>query len=670
MIHSLKILASVALVSSFALLAPPVAAQAAPVPAPAAKPARQPLEAFASVPQFSSLVLAPDGRQVAAVINDGDRSTLTRLDVQGGKPTVLVSTDNKAFSIGWVRWVSQERLLLGLRFPSKRDMVDTVETRLFSVRADGKGLFNLVPPEGGNGSLLSQGVSSQVQDRVIDWMPRDGRHVLLALAAPGSTDPAVYKISVEDGSRVVVEPPRRHVKEWITDAKHRVRIGIRSDEGQHEIIYREPLGKEWRTLWKFDSEDAAVWPLGFGKDEQELFVLANHQGRQALFAVRLDQPGLPRRLLLSHERYDIDGQLLLSPLTGDALGLRGNVQAAGEARAELWAPAWRAQMKALDLALPQRDNRLVGLSADEQRYLVYSQGNGQPGQYYFGDRSTGDVELIGETYPHLDVDRLALKKTLHIKARDGLELESLLTLPKDHAGGPLPMVLLPHGGPHGRDDEDFDYWTAFLADRGYAVLQVNFRGSAGQGSDFMAAGLRRWGLEMQDDLSDAVQWAVAQGVAMKDRVCIVGGSYGGYAALMGLVKTPQLYRCGVSFAGVTDLQELVAYESRYVGGQAAAERQIGRYWGDRERLRATSPVLQAARIQAPVLLVHGSLDRVVPVSQGKAMASALRSAGKPHRYLELDGGDHHLGRDSHRLAFFRALEGFLAEHLGGQAAAR
>ncbi|MFY9511185.1 MAG: alpha/beta fold hydrolase, partial [Rubrivivax sp.] len=228
---------------------------------------------------------------------------------------------------------------------------------------------------------------------------------------------------------------------------------------------------------------------------------------------------------------------------------------------------------------------------------------------------------------------------------------------------PLPLVLLPHGGPTSRDDIDFDPWAEFLADRGHAVLQVNFRGSEGYGLAFRQAGLKRWGLEMQDDLEDAAAWAQRQGLGADGRICIVGGSYGGYAALMGLVKTPALYRCAVSFAGVTDLPALIAHESDYIGGRNAALRTIGDPERDGERLRATSPALQAQQLRAPVLLVHGNADRVVPVAQSQAMARALQRAGKPHRYVEQDGGDHHLSRQQHRLALFGELETFLDQHL-------
>jgi dipeptidyl aminopeptidase/acylaminoacyl peptidase len=367
--------------------------------------------------------------------------------------------------------------------------------------------------------------------------------------------------------------------------------------------------------------------------------------------------------------------LIRSPVDGEVIGLRAAADEGsdgvegGDSHPELWDPAWRAQLQAIDRGLKDRDNLLLNMSQDAQRYLVYSSGNGKPGEYYLGDRRTGELALLGETYPALDPAQLVGKETSRIKARDGLALNTYLSLPAGRrlgdGGAPLPLILFPHGGPQSRDDDDFDPWTEFLANRGYAVLQVNFRGSDGYGRQFKDAGLRRWGMEMQDDLTDAGQWAIAQKIADAKRVCIVGGSYGGYAALMGVVKTPELYRCAVSLAGVSDLQEMISFDLRYIGGSLVMN-QIGDPWKDRERLRATSPALQADRIRVPVLLVHGTDDLVVPVAQSQDMAKALRSAGKKFKYIEQEGGDHHLSSNAQRLEFFKAMEGFLAENLKGQ----
>ncbi|MFN7723585.1 MAG: alpha/beta hydrolase family protein [Rubrivivax sp.] len=632
--------------------------------------ARQPLQHFARLPQFERASLSPDGQKLVALLNEGDRTAVVLRPVQadqGGRSRVLAVSDNQKFHFKWVRWVGNDRVLASLRFPARRGFVETTETRLLSLPLDGGEPLQL------SFGAASAGLRQQFQDEVIDWLPGDGRHVLLQLTEGDVPEPAVVRLNVYDGRRQIVHSPEKGVWHWVTDAQHRVRVGLRisADEQRAEVIAREPDGKAWRTLWQFNDRDEGVWPLGFGPDPQRLYVRAPHQGRLAVFVVQLDDPALPRSLLHAHPVHDVDGALLLEPSSGEVLGLRqggSETDPAGEdARAELWSPAWRAQMQALDSALPGWSMRLLELSHDGQRYLAYGSGNGRPGRYFVGDRRSGQLQVVADTHPELAPERLAGKQTAQVKARDGLPLPVYLTLPRGRSlgddGPALPLVLFPHGGPASRDDADFDPWAEFLADRGYAVLQVNFRGSDGYGLAFSRAGLKRWGLEMQDDLADGVAWAQQQGLGRDGRVCVVGGSYGGYAALMGLVKTPGLYRCAVSFAGVTDLLALIDHESDYIGGRSAAVRTLGDPAFDGPRLKATSPALQASAMRAPVLLVYGSADRVVPVAQSRAMARALKRAGKAHRYVELEGGDHFLSRQQHRLAFFAELEAFLDQQL-------
>jgi len=647
-------------VVALAFLAPSIQADTA---------SRRPVEWFASLPQLSHVTLSPDGRQLAALQNHGDRTVLVTRPVDGEALTQVLVNDNERFRIRWVHWVGNERLLVSVAFAARRGYVGTTETRLLSIKSDGTGLLSLVRNQNSSGGLFGRSVTQQIQDDVVDWMPEDGRHVLLALSEPDSVLPAVHRVDVTTGASTTVKSPERDTYTWLTDGQHRVRVGVRNTGSIQEVRVCDPDGKNWRTAWTWTALEDAIVPLGFGTDPQELYVRAYHEGRRAVFSVRLDDPALPRSLRYSHPTLDVSGHLIRLPGTGEVIGVRADdTEGDGAAaRPELWNSAWRAQMRAVDAGLPDRDNRLLQVSLDGQRYVVHSSGNGKPGIYYLGDRRTGELSELGARYPQLDPATLAGKKAATIQARDGLPLNAYLTMPRgrrvEDGGATLPMVLLPHGGPHGRDDTDFDAWTEFLADRGYAVLQVNFRGSDGYGHAFVSAGLKRWGLEMQDDLTDAVHWAVTRRIADPARVCIVGASYGGYAALMGVVKTPALYRCAVSFAGVSDLPDLIAYYSDYVLGREAMEQMVGKAWGDRERLRATSPARHAGQIQVPVLLAHGTSDRVVPVDQSQTMAKALRRANKPHRFIEFDQGDHQLSRYTDRLAFFKALEAFLDEHL-------
>lgn len=604
-------------------------------------PPRRPLEHFASLPMVDGGALSPDGRRVALLVRQGARTALVVREVAGGPLRTLLSVDDaQAQRVRWLRWVSDERLLLGIVAAGQRGFVSTTETRMVSVGADGGGAVDLSQVERVPGSVIRRVGIAQQQDVVVDWLPGDGRAVLVALRRPGDRGVGVFRVDVATGRREAVQPPVPDARHWFTDAAHRVRVGVFEDEdGEVEVRAREPDGDRWRTLWRFGGDRAdAVWPLGFGPDPQTLYVQAPHEGRSAVFAVRLDDPALPRRLLLAHAEQDVAGALLRVPGSGEVVGLLdGTDDGATVGHDAVWSPEWLAVWRGLGAALPGRYLRIGSLSHDGRRYLLVTSGSRHGPAWYVGDRDSGQLALLAESYPELSASGLLGTSRVRIAARDGQPLNAYLALPAGRRagdGGPrLPLVLLPHGGPASRDFDDFDPWTEFLADRGFAVLQVNFRGSAGYGHAFLAAGLRRWGLEMQDDLTDAVQWAVDQGIADRDRLCVVGASYGGYAALMAAVKTPTLFRCAAGFGGVYDLPAMALYLSDYVGGRAAAERLFGDGWRDRERLRATSPALQAARIRVSVLLVHGSEDRVVPVEQGRAMADALRSAGREVDYM-------------------------------------
>jgi dipeptidyl aminopeptidase/acylaminoacyl peptidase len=630
-----------------------------------AKAQHLPTEAFAQLPLLDRLHLSPDGQHLAGVINLGDTSALVVQGVAPGSPVVpLLKTDNQRFMFNWIRWITPDLLVASLRYASTRGAVDTQERRLMSVRRDGSKLLHLdLKPNRDGGQMTA--AAWQIQDHVVDWLPDDAPHVLLALTGGGNGEPAIYKLDVTNGQRDMVHPAKRGVVSWLLDRQHQVRIGVAQNGEQFEIIERAKTGADWRSLWKFERySEKAIWPLGFDIEAQTLWVQAWHQDHWAVFTVDLTDPALALKLQLALPGIDIDGGLRYSPRTGEVVGINHTSTASETStRVTLWEPELQALAQMIDKQLPGRYNHLVSFSRDEDRYLLYSSGNGIPGQYFVGQRSQGQLVLLSDTLPKLPRREMVGKQSVRILARDGLTLRAYISHPKGaKSDQPLPLVLLPHGGPESSDDDDFDTWTEFLANRGYRVLQVNFRGSDGAGLAHKQAGIRRWGLEMQDDLTDAVQWAVAQKLADPQRLAIAGASYGGYAALMGAVKTPELFRCAISFAGVSNLADLVFDARNYTGGLAGAEAQIGNTWGDSERLRATSPALQAARIQVPVLLVHGTSDRIVPFDQSKTMASALSRAGKPYQFIELEGGDHHLSRYRHRLEFFQAMEAFLAKH--------
>jgi dipeptidyl aminopeptidase/acylaminoacyl peptidase len=252
-------------------------------------------------------------------------------------------------------------------------------------------------------------------------------------------------------------------------------------------------------------------------------------------------------------------------------------------------------------------------------------------------------------------------------ARDGLSIPAYLTLPYGSSGRNLPLVVMPHGGPEARDGGDFDGWAQFLASRGYAVLQPQFRGSAGFGKAFRDAGRRKWGLEMQHDVTDGVKHLIATGVADASRVCIVGWSYGGYSTLAGLAFSPELYKCGVAGAAVSDLPEMLDWVTKRQGRDLREDDYwtlvIGHRMADHDRLVATSPARHASKIRVPVLLVHGRDDTTVPIAQSEIMANALKLANKPYEFVAIDGDDHYLSKSKTGIDFLGQLERFLGQHL-------
>jgi dipeptidyl aminopeptidase/acylaminoacyl peptidase len=332
------------------------------------------------------------------------------------------------------------------------------------------------------------------------------------------------------------------------------------------------------------------------------------------------------------------------------------------AAAEAWTDAAGAG------AFTDRRPRLVSWSADLQTVLVRTEGAGDAGTYHIVDLERRSMNTLGQTYPGVTGAQVAPVRPIAYQAADGLEIHGYLTTPPgvaDPSG--LPLVVLAHGGPASRDEMGFDWWAQAMASRGYAVLQANFRGSTGYGQDFIEAGYGEWGRKMQTDLSDGVRWLAGEGIVDPARVCIVGASYGGYAALAGATIDRSAYRCAVSVAGVSDLRRFLEWEAQQ---GPRRDSQTVRYWnrflgveraGDRS-LDALSPARLADEVTVPVMLLHGRDDTVVPIDQSRVMASALRAAGKPHEMIELTGEDHWLSRAETRQRMLAESLRFLEAH--------
>ena len=313
----------------------------------------------------------------------------------------------------------------------------------------------------------------------------------------------------------------------------------------------------------------------------------------------------------------------------------------------------------VDGALPKTKNYISSLSYDLQKYIVSSASDIDSGTYYLGQRNPAKLDAVAYRYKTLTPDLMATKKRITYKARDGLEITAYLTLPKKGAQKNLPTIMLPHGGPISNDDDSFDYWVQYLSNKGYAVLQMNFRGSSGQGLEFRNAGLKNWGMAMQDDIEDGAKKLIGDGIADANAIGILGASYGGYAALMGAVKTPDFYKFAISVAGVSNVYDLVKDNRAFWRGYNVVDEQIG---NDNNHLREISPVNYANKIKIPILLIHGDSDRQVDKKHSEQMHTALQKEGKNVTYLSLPDEDHFLTNEDSRRATFRAMDEFLDKY--------
>ncbi|HLO95887.1 MAG TPA: S9 family peptidase [Burkholderiaceae bacterium] len=624
-----------------------------------------PLRSFSRRPLMEQLALSPDGKRVAALVNSEAGTMLVTRAAAGGPVQNLMTTDNLEFIFGWIRWVNNERLIMGLRYPSHREddflgVWATTETRLVAINADGSNLINLIKNRGASAKNLRW---AQIQDSVLDYLP-DGKHILLQLpASDRSVDTAVYKVNVDTAERSTYFTARDRIYNWLTDASHQVRVGIGlTEQGDTTLWVCDANGKNWRQISQFGAFDkSGMAPLGFGLDPDKLFLQGLHEGLDAVFTLDISKPDSKPVLKLADKRYSLDGALIYDE-RGEAVGIRKAVL--GEMASFYWDPRYKAWHQELDESLPGRFNMLYGGARTGQDFILTSETPGLPENYYIANLGDApSIKLLAHTYPELQKQTLGKKQHFVYKARDGMELHAFITFPPGAEGsGNLPLVVMPHGGPQASDGLEFDAWAAFVADRGYAVVQPNFRGSTGYGQAYMEAGLRRWGLEMQDDVEDAVRHCVEHKWADASRVAIVGASYGGYAALMGVIKTPAVYRGAFAFAPVTDLVDYVD-EAGQGSSRESVRRQIGDARDDTERLRATSPCNFAEKIKVPVVLIHGTHDRQVEYRHSVKMAEALKKAGKAHSFHTFEKGDHQLSHQAYRDQLFGHLEQFLAQVL-------
>jgi dipeptidyl aminopeptidase/acylaminoacyl peptidase len=626
-----------------------------------------PLEAFFRNRPFTMAQLSPNGKHLAGFRDFADDRRIMVVEVATGQPVsvIKIGSDNR---IDRFWWANDERILFSASFKGG------TATRLGAVNVDGSGFRDFARRRNPKGDI-PEAAFQQYGDQIVDLLPADRDGVLLQyidFLSYRTYTARLYRLNVYNGRLTAVASAGRRVRAWYTDQGGLARVAYGRDHDGPFFIYRADKGSPWLELKPTSavvSNEMSFYPLDASADPAKIYTAARVDSDRLavhLYDIHTGQFSEP---LLSNDRYDVEGPLYFSG-GGAGRELIGISYLDHFHRTRWVEPTWKKWMEAAEGALPGQMTRLVGRATDDRLLLLYAISDRQPGTYYVYAPADAKLMRIASEHPDLDPARMAPVEAVDYRARDGRLIPAYLARPPGSAGRRVPVVVNPHGGPWARDNAAFDPELQFFASRGWAVFRPNFRGSDGYGLEHRMAGYGQWGLAMQDDISDGVAWLIEQGIADPDRICIYGGSYGGYAALMGLVKTPELYRCGAAFAAVSDIVDLIDDKEWYANfDDSEYAKLIGDRKADREKLRAASPAQRASDIRDPVFLAHGEEDRVVRVGQSRKMAEALKDAGKEHELLILEKEGHGLFYERNRLDFYRRLEAFLHRHLDGPAPA-
>ncbi|MEG3049263.1 MAG: S9 family peptidase [Thermomonas sp.] len=629
--------------------------------------AQVPLERYLKEDGYGRIKISPDGQHYAATVQLEDSVGLAILR-RSDRKLVNGAAGVKDSVVADFWWANDNRLVIAMaeRFGSRDQPYRTGQ--LFAIGLDGGRVKQLVGPKAQPGLVTVIGYAGpwEMTD-LIDPLADDPDNVLISAWKLGSNPlTAVDLLDVNTGrrKRIATAPVNRAT--FLTDARGQVRFarGAQNDNAS-KLYYRDDNQSEWRLVNDEASTGQVDIPVGFSAD-----------GRIAYFNATLDDG--PDALVAwnpaTNERKQVLRDATVDPYAilhdRDGRTVLGVQFMSGRVHTRLLepdAPASRTY-RALENAFPDHAVNVTSHTRDGVA-LVQAWNDRTPGDTYLFDPAAMSASQVFIQREWFDPAKLPKARAITFKARDGLVLHGYLTLPVGAADASrLPMVVMPHGGPYGEFDEwDFNDDTQLLAEAGYAVLRINFRGSGNYGRAFLQAGAREWGGAMQDDLTDATRWAIAEKVADPARICIYGASYGGYAALMGVAKEPDLYRCAVGYVGVYDLEAMHREDSR---NARWLRNWMDEWVGERKELADRTPIALASRIKAPVLLAAGGADLIAPISHSKAMARALRNAGKPVETLYFDSEGHGFYTEEHRRAFYVKLLDFLADHIGGARAAK
>ncbi len=602
-----------------------------------------PREVLFGNPVTTSPSISPDGKKMAylAPVNDVLNVWVGAVGGENYQP-VTQDTDR---GVRFYIWAADNKHILYIQ-----DKGGNENWRLYATDIDTKETRDLTPFE-------------NVQVQILDHDKHFPHELLIAMNKENPQVHDVYHLDLPSGEFTLVAKNPGNIAGWVTDTQFKVRGALAArPDGGNDLLVRDDEQSEWRTILTWEADDALTsGPLGFTHDGQGIY-LQDSRNVNAGRLIKLDIASGDITVIAEDPQYDVSN-VIIHPDTYEIQAVAFNKD--------------RVEWTVLDesikpdferiRAIHHGDFSITGRDDDDNTWIAAFTVDNGPIPFYVYERKNQTVHFLFNNQPELNKYTLANMKPVEFTARDGLVIHGYLTLPVSEQQTELPMVLNVHGGPWARNTWGYNPEAQWFTNRGYACLQVNFRGSTGYGKEFLNAGDREWGRNMHNDLVDAVNWAIQQGIADPQRVAIYGGSYGGYAALVGAIFTPDLFCCAVDIVGPSNLITLIKtippYWSTFL---AILHKRVGNPDTEEEFLKSRSPLFKVEQIKIPVLIAQGANDPRVKLAESEQIVEAMRSKGIAYEYMLFPDEGHGFAKPENRIKFYAAAEKFLATHLGGR----
>lgn len=617
-----------------------------------------PIEDFTKPSEFTNISISPDGKKIAGVMELNGKDKIAIIDIKKMKP-LSAKTFGENRRIGSLSWANNNVLLMNVEkrvgYLDRKGEWDGV----YSMHFDGKKDQTLFAPSSGVNGGNTFGIS------IDDSWPEESRKIIIDEFKAGGWHTFIYDLKSKRKIKLSEPGDKYSSSPYLSNSKKPIISTAYNPVTRNSYLYYKTPNSDnsqWKRLDLANNQEGVrVRYGGYTKDENVVYILSDHDASTiGIFKLNLATGEFKK--VYRNNKVDIDGSI--KNQYGEVIGFTLEPDYPQVVWVDKSDPMV-AIYKGLKQNFSNQLIRIFNYSLDYKKMLFSVSSDKNPGEFYLLDLRKNTIKPLFNARGWIKATEMSEMKPITIKARDGLELNGYLTLPAGKNPKNLPLVVNPHGGPH---NGSRDYWgynpeVQLMANRGYAVLQLNFRGSGGYGSEFESAGYLHWGREMQNDLTDATLWAIDQGIADKNRICLYGGSYGGYATLQGLVREPELYKCGIGYVGVYDLKKMYSCGDTAVYG-GYGKKYLKRVIGEDENvLRANSPAYNTDKIKAKVFLAHGEDDVRVPMCQLNSLVKGLKKSGVDYEVMTRDEG-HGYQDPKNRLDFYTRLLSFLDENIG------